>query len=111
METDQKEIDRIVKVPGEYREFTFTRDVQRKWDKNPTRTRTFINIDVYTKELHSVIGKGTQCYKELITWTFQKSILGTKIRSSIKEDKALSSFECMLMANTKRCGDNLELLR
>jgi len=65
--------------------------------KTQEKEKTCIKVDIYAKEMHSIVGKGTQCYKEKITWTFHKSLLGIRVRSSIQDNVIMSSFECMLM--------------
>jgi hypothetical protein len=98
---EQIDIDEEIKASGE-----IVQKRKKEWSINSIND-DFINLDVYTKEMHSVIGTGTQCYKTKVTWTFQQSVLGTKMKSSIQGDSFISDFECTLMASTKRCGENL----
>jgi len=68
---EQIDIDEEIKASGE-----IVQKRKKEWSINSIND-DFINLDVYTKEMHSVIGTGTQCYKTQVTWTFQQSVLGT----------------------------------
>jgi len=64
---EQVAIDEEIKASGELVEKRI-----KEWSINTVKQNNdFIKIDVYTKEMHSVIGTGTQCYKTKVTWTFQ----------------------------------------
>jgi hypothetical protein len=76
----------------------------RKW----TVYKPF-TVDVYTKIQQTVLGKGFECKKSKIHWTFTETFFGERYESSIEEIIHLKPYECWAMQESKLCHENVDL--
>ena len=68
--------------------------------------KKYVNLDIYTREDHSVQGWGYQCVQIVKHWKFIETISFNRFETELDENAQLTEHDCLKMVKYKKCGRN-----
>jgi hypothetical protein len=75
--------------------------------KGNNMARKFVHINVYTKELNSVVGKAFECNQVRKYKKFTENILLNRFEIEWQEKITLTDLDCKKMVKYKLCGSKM----